>query len=143
MLSETLSGRGASYVLIDRGTGFRNKCDRKIRNRPENGLRRYTIDIADLVLDEIPAVKQKRHCVLLSKHLCGVATCLGLRSAVAMKNAQDARKVAAKLKVDGDVISPHFENVPGDLLSPRLLMDDHVNKEFFRKPAGSRPVTLP
>ena len=28
MLSETLSGRGASYVLIDRGTGFHNKCDR-------------------------------------------------------------------------------------------------------------------
>ena len=40
MLSETLSGRGASYVLIDRGTGFRNKCDRKMRNRPE--MRRDT-----------------------------------------------------------------------------------------------------
>ena len=83
MLSET-AGRGGSFVLVDRGTGFRNKSDKKIREA-SGSFERHTMDIADLKLGALPGVASKSECVLVSKHLCGVATCFALRSAVAMK----------------------------------------------------------
>ena len=131
MLSQTTSGHGGHFVLIDRGTGFRNKSDRKIRNSQLSSLERHTIDIADLVLDKIPATKNRSHCVLISKHLCGAATCLGLRSVVSMKKARqqsgedDKKEGASESSVLGMCLATCCHHA--------CTWNDYVNKEFFRK----------
>ncbi|KAK8812187.1 hypothetical protein WA158_007421 [Blastocystis sp. Blastoise] len=75
------------YVLVDRGKN-RFKCDRYMRHKEANAFQRISMDIKDLYIDGIPMIeennrtdKEHKHDVIyISKHLCGVATDLTLKS---------------------------------------------------------------
>ena len=72
--------KGCDNVLIDR-KNFRRKLDAKVDRVGEtkvNPFKRLYIDIKDLVLSKVDEVKGK-HCVVISKHLCGGATDVTLR----------------------------------------------------------------
>lgn len=71
--------RGCRFYLVDR-EGFKGKFDRRAEESgAEICLCRAKIDIKDLDLDKLldPSIK---HVAIISKHLCGAATCLALAS---------------------------------------------------------------
>ena len=133
MLAET-AGRGGSYVLIDRDT-FRNKRDKFILGaHKENQCVRHTIDIGNMNMNAINEVMERDRCVLISKHLCGVATCLALRAAVAMsrelgkgeeetKDCAKSKSKSKKNKMCGMALATCCHH--------RCIWDDYVNQEFF------------
>mmetsp|Transcript_10501 Transcript_10501/g.32114 ORF Transcript_10501/g.32114 Transcript_10501/m.32114 type:complete len:436 (-) Transcript_10501:1093-2400(-) len=77
VLAEKYASDESSFVLVDRETP-RFRADRKLR-QDKVDLERLKIDIADLRLESVRAVKRRRHFVAMSKHLCGEATDLALR----------------------------------------------------------------
>tara|TARA_B100000795_G_scaffold153601_1_gene115135 strand:+ start:136 stop:1866 length:1731 start_codon:yes stop_codon:yes gene_type:complete len=149
MLSET-AGRGGSFVLVDRGTGFRNKSDKKIKDAA-GSFERITMDIADLKLAALPGVANQKECILVSKHLCGLATCFALRSAVAMKcesctdseslhqpalkstklsTASNASNASAASKTSSSI--PRVKGMALATCCHHLCTwKDYVNREFF------------
>jgi tRNA:m4X modification enzyme len=136
MLAETAGGRGGSYVLIDRDK-FRNKRDKFIRGaHKENQCVRHTIDIGNMNMSAMPKVMERDRCVLISKHLCGVATCLALRAAVAMSSgkgeeetkemkdcATKSKSKSKKNKMCGMALATCCHH--------RCIWDDYVNQDFF------------
>lgn len=63
-------------LLVDRAS-MRFKLDNKCEDR--SSVHRVRADIADLDLNQVPAVKDKEWIVGISKHLCGAATDLAIR----------------------------------------------------------------
>lgn len=68
--------QNSQVVLVDR-MSLRHKKDNKIEDR--SLVQRIRADIADFCIDKLPALKNSKHCVAVSKHLCGGATDLTLR----------------------------------------------------------------
>lgn len=61
-----------SVLLVERAS-LRHKLDNKL-DKSENNVFRIRADIADLVLNKVDIVKQSKHIVGVTKHLCGGAT---------------------------------------------------------------------
>lgn len=61
-----------SVLLVERAS-MRHKVDNKL-DKIENNCHRIRADIADLVLEEVDAVKECEKIVGFTKHLCGDAT---------------------------------------------------------------------
>lgn len=79
------------FVGIDRST-FRKKCDGPIRSLLNNvhSVQRILIDIKDLNLNLVPALHAEP-VVVISKHLCGIATDLTLRCLAMAQQTVDTR----------------------------------------------------
>ncbi|CAF0841114.1 unnamed protein product [Adineta ricciae] len=78
---------------------------------------RYRLDIRDLYLSELPSIENPQtNIVIISKHLCGGATDLALRSAV------DAQRNTHRVQAIIIALCCHH----------RLLWNDYIGKEFFR-----------
>ncbi|CAI5755728.1 unnamed protein product [Candida verbasci] len=73
--------KGYGYGLIDRGVN-RYKCDNHLLKETdlEPIVKRSRMDIKDLNLDKFIDDKSVNHVVTISKHLCGAATDLTLKS---------------------------------------------------------------
>lgn len=66
------------YLLIDRAN-IRHKADSQLRKDKIN-FGRIRMDIKDLYLDKCPYINDSNNIIIMSKHLCGVATDLTLTS---------------------------------------------------------------
>ncbi|XP_061402159.1 tRNA:m(4)X modification enzyme TRM13 homolog [Musca vetustissima] len=69
----------SQVVLVDR-MSLRHKKDNKIEDR--SLVQRIRADIIDFKLEKLPALETSKHCMAVSKHLCGGATDLSLRCIV-------------------------------------------------------------
>lgn len=74
--------QNSQVVLVDR-MSLRHKKDNKVEDR--SLVQRIRADIIDLCIDKLPALNGSRHCIGVSKHLCGGATDLTLRCIVQAK----------------------------------------------------------
>lgn len=54
-------------------SSHRHKLDNKL-DKVNGDIQRIRINIADLILYKVEAVVRSKHCVGISKHLCGDAT---------------------------------------------------------------------
>lgn len=78
---------GASFYLVDR-SNFRRKFDRRAGEMTgEANIHRIKMDIKDLDLEPLLPAETK-NVLLISKHLCGAATCLTL---AALKRLREER----------------------------------------------------
>lgn len=69
-----------TFILVDRES-HRHKFDNRLKDMTEVEISRIRVDIADLLLKEVPEVKNSGKPVVgVSKHLCGVATDLAMMS---------------------------------------------------------------
>ncbi|GLV41238.1 uncharacterized protein CBL_04762 [Carabus blaptoides fortunei] len=78
-----------AVLLVERAS-LRHKLDNKL-DKSENNVHRIRADIADLVLSEVGIIKQAKHIVGVTKHLCGGATDLALRCAM---NSREITNIA-------------------------------------------------
>jgi len=70
---------GQKFILVDKAS-HRHKYDNKLKDDTSHDITRIRADIQDLVLDQIPHIKESSGAVIgVSKHLCGAATDLALR----------------------------------------------------------------
>ncbi|XP_061400458.1 tRNA:m(4)X modification enzyme TRM13 homolog [Musca vetustissima] len=75
----------SQVVLVDR-MSLRHKKDNKIEDR--SLVQRIRADIIDFKLEKLPALETSKHCVAVSKHLCGGATDLSLRCIIQAATAK-------------------------------------------------------
>lgn len=81
---------------------------------------RFRLDIRDLFLSELPCLREIQpplDVVIISKHLCGGATDLALRS------ASDAQRISGQIRAIVIALCCHH----------RLMWNEYVGKEFFRR----------
>lgn len=81
---------------------------------------RYRLDIRDLFLSELPCLREIEpplDVVVISKHLCGGATDLALRS------SSDAQRISGRIRAIVIALCCHH----------RLMWNEYVGKEFFHR----------
>lgn len=105
--------KGGEYLLIDRAN-VRHKADTQLR---KNNLKfdRIRMDIKDLYLDKCPLV-ENNNIIIISKHLCGVATDLTLHSII------NSKEVLNKTKCIEIALCCHH----------KCLWKDYVNQDYIK-----------
>lgn len=85
-----------AFLLVDRSSvRYKMDCFHK-EDSGGSHFKRIKVDIADLCLGKVSAIKGNNSIVVMGKHLCGGATDLGIRCAV------DSLAMAADISTDSD-----------------------------------------
>jgi len=79
------------FILVDKAS-HRHKFDNKLKDDNSLNISRIRADIQDLVLDQIPQIKDTPGSVIgVSKHLCGAATDLAMRCLATFSSSENAQ----------------------------------------------------
>jgi len=82
------------FILVDKAS-HRHKFDNKLKEDATHNVSRIRADIQDLVIDQIPQIKDTPGAVIgVSKHLCGAATDLALRCLAEFSASENSRQNA-------------------------------------------------
>eukprot|EP00729_Bicosta_minor_P021109 gene21109-11235_t len=132
MVEDVMHSKGPTdHFLVDRVVKYhRHKADNQFKGI-EGEFARIGIDIANLRLEKVPLLHGK-NAVLISKHLCGVATCLTLRCALA----------AHKAHLEADAAGDAADDAAGDAVGDAAGEGDAVRHTRKASPPAVEALVI-